>query len=140
MANNILVVAEGRPEGLRKVSHELVNAAKQIESALGGEVVGAVVGSNTSDWADALAKTGVSRVYIVDNPALGSFAPETYATALAEIIRDAEPAIILIGAYGVGQRSERANRRQTGLGLVTDCTGATIENGALVLTRPIYAG
>lgn len=140
MSNNILIIAEGRAEGLRKVSFELVNVAQQLAGALGGSVAGAVVGNNVGAWADALAKTGVTKVYVVDNPGLEHFAPESYTTALAEIIRAAQPAIVLFGATGWGKEVSACTAARLDWGLVTDCTEAKIENGALLLTRPVYAG
>lgn len=140
MSNNILIVAEGRPEGLRKVSFELVNVAQRLEGALGGSVQGAVLGHNVGAWANALAQTGVSLVYVVDQPTLAQFAPESYAVALAEIIRAADPAIVLFGATGWGKEVSARTAAKLDWGLVTDCTEADIENGSLVLKRPIYAG
>lgn len=141
MANNTtLIIGEGRAEGLRKVSFELVNVAQQLAASLGGAVQGALVGNNIGAWADTFAKTGVTKVYVVDNPALENFAPETYATALAEIIRTAQPAIVLFGATGWGKEVSARTAAKLDWGLVTDCTAAQVENGALVLTRPIYSG
>lgn len=140
MANNILVIAEGRAEGLRKVSFELVNVAQQLAGALGGTVQGAVVGNNVGAWASALAQTGVSKVFVIDNPALEKFAPESYASVLAEIIRVTQPAIVLIGATGWGKEVSARTAAKLDWGLVTDCTEAKIEDGTLVLTRPVYSG
>jgi electron transfer flavoprotein alpha/beta subunit len=140
MSNNLLIIAEGRAEGLKKVSLELVNVAQQLAAALGGATEGAVVGSNVGAWADTLAKTGVAKVYVADNPGLAHFAPESYTTALAEIIAQAQPAIVLFGATGWGKEVSARVAAKLDWGLATDCTAAQIENGTLVLTRPIYAG
>lgn len=140
MSNNVLIIAEGRADGLRKVSYELVNAAQPLANALGGTVLGGVIGSNVGSWAEALAKTGVSKVYVVDNAQLEHFAPESAALALAELIHKADPAIVLFGASGWGKEISARTAAKLDWGLVTDCTAAKLENGALVLTRPIYAG
>lgn len=140
MSKNILIIAEGRAEGLRKVSFELVNVAMQLAPDLGGQVEAAVLGSNVGEWADTLAKTGVSKVYVVDDPGLAQFAPESYASALAAIIRASEPAVVLMGASGWGKEVGARTAAKLDWGLVTECIEAKIENGALVLRRPIYAG
>jgi electron transfer flavoprotein alpha subunit len=62
MGNNILVLAEGRSEGLRKVSFELVTIGKRLADSLGGSVEGVVLGSGVDAWANALATSGVSKV------------------------------------------------------------------------------
>jgi electron transfer flavoprotein alpha subunit len=140
MANDILIVGEGRGEGLRKVAFELVTVAKKLAGALGGTVAGVVLGSGVDAWANALAASGVSKVYEVDAPALAQYSPETYATALAEVIKRANPAVILFGATGWGKEVSGRTAAKLDLGVVTDCTDAAVENGTLMLTRPIYAG
>lgn len=140
MSNNILIIAEGRAEGLKKVSFELVNTAQQLAETLGGQVQGAVIGSHVGAWAEMLAKTGVSQVYVVDHAALEKFAPESFADALAQIIQAAQPAIVLLGATGWGKEVSARTAAKLNWGLVTDCTAANIENGALVLMRPTFAG
>ena len=140
MSNNILIIAEGRAEGLKKVAFELVNTAQQLAAALGGSVQGAVVGNNVGAWAETLAKTGVTKVFVADNAALEKFAPETYADALAQLVRAADPAIVLFGATGWGKEVSARTAAKLDWGLVTDCTSAHIQNGALVLARPIYSG
>lgn len=138
--NTILIIGEGRAEGLRKVSFELVNVAQQLAAGLGGQVEAALVGNNIGAWADTMSKTGVAKVYTVDDAELEHFAPETYAAALAEVIRKAEPAVVLFGASGWGKEVSARTAAKLDWGLVTDCTGAKIENGSLVVTRPIYSG
>jgi electron transfer flavoprotein alpha subunit len=140
MSNNILIIGEGRAEGLRKVSFELVTAALPLARALGGHVEAAVVGHNVGTWAEQLSKSGVTKVYTVDDAALEQFAPESVASALAEVIHKAQPAIVLFGATGWGKEVSARTAAKLDWGLVTDCTAAAIENGALVLTRPIYSG
>ncbi|MGE5139305.1 MAG: electron transfer flavoprotein subunit alpha/FixB family protein [Rudaea sp.] len=140
MGNNILILAEGRPEGLRKVSFELVTVGKRLADALGGSVEGAVLGSGVDAWANSLATSGVSKVYQVDEAVLASYSTESYAAALAEVVRKAEPGIVLFGATGWGKEVSARTAAKLDMGLVTDCTDAVVEGGALKLTRPIYAG
>lgn len=140
MSNNILVIAEGRAEGLRKVSLELVNAGQKLATSLGGKVEGGVVGYHVGPWAESLAKSGVGKVYVADDPGLEHYAPESHASALAELIRTAQPDVVLFGATGWGKEVSARTAAKLDWGLVTECTDAVVADGALVLTRPIYAG
>jgi electron transfer flavoprotein alpha subunit len=140
MANNVLIIGEGRPEGLRKVSFEMVTLANRLASSLGGAVEGVVVGSGVDGWATALAASGVVKVFQVDEPSLAEFSAEAFAAALADVIRLANPAVVLLGATGWGKGVSARTAAKLDLGLVTDCTGVEFENGSLMLTRPIYAG
>jgi electron transfer flavoprotein alpha subunit len=140
MANNVLIIGEGRPEGLRKVSLELAAVAGKLASSLGGEVASAVLGSGVGAWADVMAASGVSKVYKVDQPELAHFAPETYASALAEVIHRASPSVVLFGATGWGKEVSARTAAKMDWGVVTDCTAVEFQDGSLMLTRPIYAG
>ena len=140
MGNNILIVPEARDGALRKVSFELVTVANDIAKGLGGTVEAVVLGNNAGASADAIAKTGIAQVYSVDNPALQNFVPEVFTTALADVIRKAQPAVILFGATGFGKELGARVAARLNLGLVTDCIGYQVEGGTLVLTRPVYAG
>jgi electron transfer flavoprotein alpha subunit len=140
MAKNILIVGEGRPEGLRKVSFELATVGSKLASASGGGVECVVLGSGIEAWAEAMAACGVAKVYKVDEPELSRFAPESFASALAQVIRRADPAVVLFGATGWGKEVSARTAAKLDWGVVTDCIAAEFEGGTLMLTRPVYAG
>lgn len=138
--NNILCIAEIRNGALRQVSFELINVARKIAGALDGKIEAAVVGANVAKLADDFAKGGVSTLYLIDDPGLAQFAPEAYSSALAQIIREAKPSVVLWGATGHGKELSGRVAAKLDLGLATDCIDVRVENGELLLMRPIYAG
>lgn len=140
MPNNILVIAEERDGHLRKVSFELVTVAKEMAQGLGGAIEAVVIGANTGSAADEMAKSGASRVYHADDPALQSSAPEVYATVLADLVRKTQPALVLFGATGIGKEISARVAAKLDWGLATDCIAFSVAGGNLVLKRPIYAG
>ncbi len=140
MANNILIVAEGRDGSLRKVSYELVTVANEIAKGLGGAVEAVTLGNNIGKCAASLAKTGVSKVYQIDNAAMATFAPEVFTAALTEVIQKAQPAVVLFGATGFGKELGASVGARLDLGLITDCISFAVDGGALVMKRPVYAG
>ncbi len=140
MANNILIVAEGRDGTLRKVSYELVTVANEMAKGLGGAVEAVTLGSDIGKCAESLAKTGVSKVYQVDDAAMATFAPEIFTAALSEVIKKAQPAVILLGATGFGKELGASVGARLDLGLITDCTSFAVDGGTLVMKRPVYAG
>ena len=138
--NNILCIAEIRNGALRQVSFELINVARKIAGALDGKIEAAVVGANVAKLADDFAKGGVSTLHLIDDPGLAQFAPEAYSSALAQIIREAKPSVVLWGATGHGKELSGRVAAKLDLGLATDCIDVRVENGELLLMRPIYAG
>ncbi len=140
MTNNILIVCEEREGTLRKVSYELVTVANELAKSLGGAVHAAILGCNVAANAQAIATSGVAQVYAVDDSALALFAPETYTTALAEIIGKSDPSIVLFGATGFSKELGARVAARLGWGLAADCINIKMDNGTLTMTRPIYAG
>ncbi len=140
MSNTILIVAEERDGALRKVSYELVTVANDIAKGLGGAVEAVVMGNNVGACAESLAKTGIAKVYHADGAALANFAPEVFSTTLANIITQAQPALVLTPATGWGKELGAQVAAKLDWGLVTDCTGYQVENGTLIFKRPVYAG
>ena len=142
MSNNILIVAETRDGAPRKVAYELVTVANGLAKNLGGAVEALVLGNNVAGAADALAKTGVAKVWLAEDAALDAaqFAPEFFAGVLADAIRKAQPTLVLFGASGYGKELSARTAAKLDWGLVTDCTDVKFEGGALTLTRPVYAG
>ncbi len=140
MPNNILIVAETRDGAPRKVAFELVNVAKQLAAGMNGAVQVLVLGNNVAAAVAAMAKAGVAKVYAADDAALENFTPELHAAVLADAIRAAQPALVLFGATGLGKELSARTAAKLDWSLVTDCTDAKFENGALMLTRPVYAG
>ena len=140
MANNILIVAEGRDGNLRKVSFELVTIANEMAKGLGGVVEAVVLGHNVSTCAELMSKTGVSKVYHAESPAMETFAPEVYAGALSDVVGKAQPAVVLFPATGYGKELGAYVGAKLDLGLATDCISFQVENGTLLLKRPVYAG
>ncbi len=140
MGNTILVVAEGREGNLRKASYELVTIAKEMAAGLGGAVEAVTLGSGIAHCAESLCKTGVAKVYNADNEALAMFSPEVYAAVLADVIKKAQPAVILFPATGYGKELGGLVGAKLDLGLATDCIAFQVENGSLLLKRPVYAG
>lgn len=140
MANNLLIVAEEREGTLRKVSYELVTVANEMARELGGAVEAFVIGNNIGACAEALAKTGVAKVYCADAPALANFAPEVFAATLADTIRQAAPSVVLMPATGWGKELAAHVAAKLDWGVVTDCVSFQVEGGALIFKRPVYAG
>lgn len=140
MANNIFIVAEEREGTLRKVSYELVTVAKDLAKDLGGAVEAFVMGHNVGACAESLAKTGVTKVYSADSPALALFAPEVFAATLADTLQRAAPSVVLMPATGWGKELGAQVAAKLDWGVATDCVSVQVADGTLVLKRPVYAG
>lgn len=140
MSNNVLVIAEQRDGKLKKVSFEMLREGQRLAEKIGGVVEAVVLGHGVTELAGPLAQYGATKVYVADDPALARFSPDGYAGLLADLAKRIEPAVILAPATAQGKDLAPRVAAKLGAGLASDCTGFEVENGRLLITRPIYAG
>jgi len=140
MSNDVLVVAEVREGELKKVTLEMIGKGTEIARALGGAVNVVLVGSGVSPLADTVGRYGVQKVYLADDPALENYAPQAYTKLLSDLIKEADPAVILLAASTRGKDLAPRVAARLAVGLASDCTGIEVQDGRLLITRPIYAG
>ena len=140
MAKGVWIVAEVRDGAYRKVSFEIASAARKLADQLGDEVCAVLCGSGIEGKAAELGKYGVDKVYVADNPALEPYTTDAHAAAVAKIVKEKDPAILLLGASVQGKDLAARLVGKLAAGLATDCTDLKIEGGKLIAVRPMYAG
>ena len=140
MAKGVWIVAEQRDGALRKVSFELASTARKLADALGEEVAAVLCGAGVEAMAAELGKYGVDKVYVADNPALEPYTTDAHAAAIAKVVKENDPAILLLAASAQGKDLSPALVGKLATGMATDCTDVKIDGGKLVAVRPMYAG
>jgi electron transfer flavoprotein alpha subunit len=136
----IVTFAEHRDGKLRRPSLEAVSEARRLTASLGGPVTAVVVGPGAEGLAAELASYGADKVHVFDDPALGSYATEPYARALAQAVTEAKPAAVLVPFTAMGKDLAPRAAARLGAGLVSDCVSFTAKDGRLEARRPMYAG
>jgi electron transfer flavoprotein alpha subunit len=137
----ILTFAEQRDGRLRRPSLEAVSEARRLVEALGGgQVVAVLVGSGVAGLADELASYGADLVHVFDDPALGAYASQPYARALAQVASALAPAAVLVPFSAMGKDLAPRVAARLGSGLVSDCVSFTVKDGRIEARRPMYAG
>ena len=134
----IVTFAELRDGKLRRPSLETVSEARRLAGALGASVISVVVGPGASGSAGALASYGADRVHAFEDAS--TYATETYAKALARVIADTKPSVVLVPATAMGKDLAPRVAARVGAGLVSDCVALTVKDGRLQARRPVYAG
>lgn len=140
MSNNVLVVAEMRESVLKKICFEMIGEGKRIADKLGGAVEAVVLGHEVGDEIAPLAHYGAEKIYLADDPALANYTAEGYTNVLARLIKETEPILVLTGATTQGKDLAPRLAARLAVGLASDCTGFEVQDGELLVTRPIYAG
>ena len=140
MAQGVMAIAEQRDGEIRKVSYEMVSEGRRLADALGQSLSVALLGSNIKAKAAAFGNYGADRVVVADDPRLEKYTTDAYISVLAQLIKAADPAIVLLGASVQGKDLAGRLSARLGVGMAQDCTAFTIEGGNLVAIRPTYAG
>jgi electron transfer flavoprotein alpha subunit len=131
-----LAVLEQRDGVLRKVSHEVVTAAQR----LGGSVEAVVCAAGAVRGVERAAKFGADKIVTLTNPAFAKYAPDSCAQALAERAKQGGYRTIIFAASATGKDLAPRVAAKLGVGVAADITELATDGGAIVVTRPVYAG
>ncbi len=135
--SGILVIAEHRQGEIRPVSMELVSAAAALKQDNGGDVMVAVMGHDTQQFASAVSVTGVDEVITVETAA-NEFQPDVYEAVVRALIADKKPSLVLI-PHSVDAWGYAPTLGASGdYGFTTDVFGLRYEDGELIATRAAY--
>ena len=99
----VYVFAQQVDNELSGIAFELLGKAKDLAKDLDTDVTAVLVGSDVKGLVDDLAKYGADKVIVVDDPELKEYRTEPYTHALASVINEYKPEIMLVGATAIGR-------------------------------------
>jgi electron transfer flavoprotein alpha subunit len=137
----VLAIAEQRDGALRKVSHEVVSAARAIAQSIGGETHALLVGGpGSAAAAPELARYGAARIHVAEGDAAAQYAPDLYAATVADVARAHDWYAVVFAASATGRDLAPRVAAKLDVPLASDSTALEVEGEDLVVTRPVYAG
>ena len=149
----VFVFAQQVDNVLDGVAFELLGKGKELAKDLNTEVTAVLIGSGVKELADQLAEYGADRVIVVDDSQLKDYRTEPYAHALASVINEYKPEIMLVGATAIGRDLGPTVSARVKTGLTADCTmleigdfplnaapGQEQQHNQLLMTRPAFGG
>ncbi len=149
----VYVYAQQVDNEISGISYELLGKAKDLAKDLDAEVTAVLIGSGVKDLADNLAEYGADKVIVVDDPELKDYRTEPYTHALASVINEYKPEIMLVGATAIGRDLGPRVSARVATGLTADCTVLEIgdfplvplpnqeqKHKQLLMTRPAFGG
>ena len=149
----VYVFAEQVDNKLSGIAFELLGKAKDLAADLNAEVAAVLIGSDVKGLVDQLAEYGADKVIVVDDPELKEYRTEPYAHALASVINEYKPEIVLVGATAIGRDLGPRVSARVATGLTADCTvleigdfplnaipGQEQKHNQLLMTRPAFGG
>ncbi|MEH7416477.1 electron transfer flavoprotein subunit alpha/FixB family protein [Neobacillus drentensis] len=138
MSKKVLVFVESNDGKLRNVSFEALTSARKL--ADGGEVITALFATEAAEFIKEVSQYGPDKVYVLEDESLVTYTIDAYTQALCQVIEEVQAEVILMGHTAIGRDMAPRVAARLGAGLASDCTGADLENGEIIFTRPIYAG
>jgi len=100
MSNQILVVVEHLKGNIEDITFEMLGKGKEIAGSTGGELVALLMGSGVEAMASQLA--AASKVIYVDDANLAEYNPQAYCKAVASVVGESQPKMVLIGNTSMG--------------------------------------
>jgi electron transfer flavoprotein alpha subunit len=87
-----------------------------------------------------LEKYGPDKILVADDPALADYTTSAYTNIIADLVKSADPAVIILGASAQGKDLSARLAARLDAGLAMDCTAVKLESGNLTYTRPMFGG
>ncbi|MCQ2080508.1 MAG: electron transfer flavoprotein subunit alpha/FixB family protein [Lachnospiraceae bacterium] len=151
----VFVFAQQVDNEISGIALELLGKAKELAQPLDTQVTAVLIGSDVKNLTSTLAEYGADRVIVVDDPELKEYRTEPYAHALASVINEYKPDIVLVGATAIGRDLGPTVSARVATGLTADCTVLEIgdfplqpvpgkedeqKHNQLLMTRPAFGG
>ena len=149
----VFIYAQQVDNKIDAIALELLGKANDLAADLGTDVTAVLLGSNVKGLTDELGEYGADKVIVVDNPELETYRTEPYAQALAAVINEYKPEIMLVGATAIGRDLGPTVSARVATGLTADCTVLEIgdfpinpvgnqeqKHNQLLMTRPAFGG
>ena len=140
MSRDILVLVEHLAGKVDSLSSQLLAIGQRLAAETKGELVAAAIGHQMENIVDALQHHGPDRILVVDDPALTLAGAEVQAYVFAELARQIDPRLVLIGYSLVGMELTPAIASKLGMNALTNCVNIELCDGAVKVTRPLFDG
>ena len=138
MAGNIWVLAEASRGQFSEITFELLALGREVAGQAGAPLEAVLLGSNARELAQKLG--AADAVLYADNAALADPVPESAAAALAQLIKERQPAAVLVPLTNISVDVGVVLAAQLGVPFLNYCKDLKAEGGNLAATCVLYGG
>ena len=129
--------SEGTP---RKISLQMLAAARKVSGDTGDAIAAVWLGPNGAGQADLLGKHGAVKLYHWDSEDADNYVTVSKVEALQKLLDDGDvSAVFFASSNHTKDVAARLGIRADG-GVITDVTGLDVEDGKLVATKEVFGG
>lgn len=136
--SGLLIVGELRDGRLADITAELIGAASELKPSFGSRLDVALIGGALDQPAAEANLGAVDEIILIEAPA--DFDAAVHEEALAGLITEREPALILAGHTVTSLAFASALAARLGLGFAADVHALTVHEGEIVATRSSFGG
>ena len=140
-AGVVAAFVEHRDGSVRATAHEVVTAAAELAHELGGSAHAlAAGGPGLAAQCEPLGARGAEVIRVAESGELAQYQAEGYAHVVADMVAGGGYQAVLFPASALGADLAPRVAALLDVPLAADATGLAVEDGALVVTRPVYGG
>lgn len=132
----ILIIAEHTKGQIKKATLSSLTAASKV----GGGYSIVVVGKDVKGIADAYAKYGAEKVFIIEGEVFRNYIAENYAEAIAQLIRSQNFEFVFGSATAFTKDLIPRIAAKFDAGMASEVLAMEVNEGDVVFARPMWAG
>jgi electron transfer flavoprotein alpha subunit len=136
----VLLIADGSGEQLAATTPELVGEGLRLANELGGTTTVLLAGKGAQGLGGSLGSLGVEHVLVADGQSPTSPSPDWLLAAAEHAARQVDPEVILLTHGGSARDLGPSLAYRLDAGMVTDATALRVEDGLLIVTKPVFGG
>jgi len=140
MAGDVFVYVDHLTGQASPASWEAFGVGKQLAQASGGKLKAIVLGQGVEALAQTALSYGADEALLGDHASLKDFSPERFAGILSQLVRGASPDVVVFPTSGRTRELAGMIAVDLDTGMIPDIIAFEMKDGAILATRPIYAG
>ena len=137
MNQDIFVLIEHMGGQVADISYMMLAAGQAISEAAGGRVLAVLLAHQAQGLASNLA---ADQILYIDHPSVADYTPDAYQHALANLIHERTPRLVLFGDTSIGAEIAGQLSARMGLPLVSYCRSVRASDGVLQFVSQVCGG
>ncbi len=141
-SSGVMVCCEVANGKLAPITMELLGAGSRLARDLQQELSAVLIGSNIAGLAQDVIAYGAGKVYVFDNPLSEHYLTDSYLPVVANIVRRANPQILLLGQTPIGRDLAPRLAFRLDSAATLDCVALSIDPATkrMLQTKPVFGG
>lgn len=137
--NKILVYLETQNNNLKRVSYELITAARGLAEKSSASIAGVIINGNAAILAGT-ADYGLSEVYNIANDKLAKHSSTAFSTVVAQVAAAVGADCVLFAANSAGLELAPRVAAKIQAGYISDVVALNFNGNELIAKKPVYGG